>query len=283
MGFHQKPSTFVSHVRLKVENLERSLAYYQEIIGFDILERTSTTVELTADGKTSILSLEQPKGVKPKKPRTTGMYHFALLLPTKKDLADFVMHLAKNDVQVAAGDHLVSEALYIKDPDGNDIEIYVDRDPNVWKWSNGEVAMTTDPVNFQELLTHQVPGESWQGLPKDTIMGHIHLYVAGLDKTEQFYVEGLGFEVVNRFGGQALFLSTAKYHHHIAVNTWNGVGAPRPEENSAGMDYYRLIYNDEAAVKATIANLEKIGATITQENDRIMTSDPAGNRIQLSY
>src|SRR5690554_82670 len=147
MGFHQKPSTFVSHVRLKVENLERSLAYYQEIIGFDILERTSTTVELTADGKTSILSLEQPKGVKPKKPRTTGMYHFALLLPTKKDLADFVMHLAKNDVQVAAGDHLVSEALYIKDPDGNDIEIYVDRDPNVWKWSNGEVAMTTDPVN----------------------------------------------------------------------------------------------------------------------------------------
>lgn len=283
MGFHSKPTTYVSHVRLNVENLERSLTYYQEIIGFDILEQTDTTAELTADGKTSLLSLVQPEGVKPKQPRTTGIYHFALLLPEKKDLAQFVMHLSEKNIQVGAGDHLVSEALYIKDPDGNDIEIYIDRDPSVWDWKDGEVAMTTDPVNFEELMKHQVEGESWQGLPEGTLMGHIHLYVDELEKTEQFYVEGLAFDVVNRFGGQALFLSDADYHHHIAVNTWQGVGASRPAENSAGMESYRIVYNDEKAVQTTVTNLEKIGAKVTEEDDRILTEDPAGNRIELTY
>ncbi|HHU20352.1 MAG TPA: VOC family protein [Bacilli bacterium] len=283
MVFHVKPATYVNHVRLNVEDLARSLKYYQEIIGFEVLERTDRTAKLTADGKTTLLSLVQPEGVKPKQPRTTGIYHFALLLPKKKDLANFVIHLSDNNVKAGAGDHLVSEAFYLKDPDGNDIEIYVDRDPNVWDWNKGEVAMTTDPVNIQELLTHRNADETWQGLPKDTVLGHIHLYVDDLKKAEQFYVNGLGFDVVNRFGGQALFLSTEKYHHHIAVNTWQGVGAPRPAENSAGMESYQLIYNDNAAVQATIANLEKVGAKVTEEDGRIMTEDPAGNRVELSY
>ena len=283
MGFHSKPNTHVGQVRLKIEDLDRSLKFYQEIMGFAILDRTDTTANLTADRKTSILRLEQPEGIQPKQPRTTGMYHFALLLPTRKDLADFVIHLSENNIQVGAADHLVSEALYIKDLDGNEIEIYVDRDPEVWDWNGEEVAMTTDPLNFQELISHRVPDEKWVGLPTETVMGHIHLHVAELEKTEEFYVKGLGFDVVNRFGSQALFLSTAKYHHHIGLNTWNGVGAAKPAENTVGMESVEFIYNDKAAIEATVAKLEKIGATVVEEDGRTFTYDPSGIKIELAY
>ena len=230
MGFHTKPTTFVGHVKIKVENLERSLTFYQEVLGFDILERTNSTAKLTTDGKTSILSLEQPENVIPKQGRTTGLYHFAILLPERSDLANIVVHFVEKGIRFAASDHLVSEALYLDDPDGNGIEIYSDRDPSVWKWDSNEVAMTTIRLDIQNLLTSIKPGEKWEGMPQGTVMGHIHLHVAELEKTEEFYIKGLGLGVVNRFAGQALFMSDEKYHHHVAINVWNGVGAPKPAE-----------------------------------------------------
>ena len=153
MGFHTKPTTFVGHVKIKVENLERSLTFYQDVLGFDILEQTNSTATLTTDGKTSILSLEQPENVIPKQGRTTGLYHFAILLPERSDLANIVVHFVEKGIRFAASDHLVSEALYLDDPDGNGIEIYSDRDPSVWKWDRNEVAMTTIRLDIQNLLT----------------------------------------------------------------------------------------------------------------------------------
>ncbi|KRG12160.1 glyoxalase [Virgibacillus soli] len=282
MSFHRKPKTFVGHVNIKVENLERSLQYYQEIIGFTILERTSSTAKLTTDGKTSILSLEQPENVIPKQGRTTGLYHFALLLPEKRDLANIVVHFIENGIRFGSSDHLVSEALYLHDPDGNEIEIYIDRDPSEWQWDREEVAMTVDPLNFERLLKNVVTEKTWKGLPAATLMGHIHLHVSELRETEEFYVNGLGFDVVNRYGGQALFLSTGKYHHHIGVNTWNGVGAPKPSENSVGMESFTLILPSEEAVKETINNLHKIGVSVKEEDGRLLTYDPSGNRIELT-
>ncbi len=265
-----------------LENLERSLQYYQEIIGFTILERTSSTAKLTTDGKTSILSLEQPENVIPKQGRTTGLYHFALLLPEKRDLANNVVHFIENGIRFGSSDHLVSEALYLHDPDGNEIEIYIDRDPSEWQWDREEVAMTVDPLNFERLLKNVVTEKTWKGLPAATLMGHIHLHVSELRETEEFYVNGLGFDVVNRYGGQALFLSTGKYHHHIGVNTWNGVGAPKPSENSVGMESFTLILPSEEAVKETINNLHKIGVSVKEEDGRLLTYDPSGNRIELT-
>ncbi|NIK77602.1 catechol 2,3-dioxygenase [Paenibacillus castaneae] len=280
MNFHSEPSTFVSQVNLKVSNLERSLSFYQEVIGFKILSQTETKADLTADGKKTLLTIEQPEHVKPKQKSTTGIYHFALLLPERSDLAGIVRHFVQLGLRIGSADHLVSEALYLADPDGNEIEIYIDRNPSVWSWSDGEVAMATDPLDFRNLLSSEQE-KTWNGLPTGTIMGHIHLHVSQLDEAEQFYTQGLGFEVVNRFGAQALFISTGKYHHHIGLNTWAGIGAPPPAPNSVGLESYLLVFPNEEARGRIIAQLRNIGATVQEKNGFYVTADPSGNQIQL--
>ncbi|MFD1175764.1 VOC family protein [Paenibacillus puldeungensis] len=281
MNFHRGSNPYVGQVSLKVQQLERSLTFYKEAIGFSVLKQTETTADLTADGKTVLLSLEQPDNVIPTPRKTTGLYHFALLLPTRSDLANYVRHFAELGLRIGSSDHLVSEALYLSDPDGNGIEIYRDRNPSEWTWRNGQVEMAVDPLDFRDLLSHEEE-KPWTGLPADTVMGHIHLHVSELQTTEKFYSKGLGFEVVNRFGAQALFISSGKYHHHIGLNTWNGVGAPKPPENSAGLKSFTLIYPDEAARNRVVANLGQMNFNVHQEGSgSIATTDPSGNRILL--
>ncbi|KAF0823138.1 VOC family protein [Cytobacillus firmus] len=280
MNFHQKPITFVAQVNIKVQDLQRSLAFYKEVIGFKVLSKTDRTAELTADGKTALLRIEQPENAEPKMGRTTGLYHFALLLPKRSDLAKIVRHFVEIGLQFGSSDHLVSEALYLSDPDGNGIEIYIDRSPSDWTWKNGEVMMTVDPLDFPDLISIGQQ-QSWKGLPAGTVMGHIHLHVAELANTEKFYTEGLGFEAVCRYGTQALFISSGKYHHHIGLNTWNGVGAPQPSENSVGLQSFKLIFENEAAINQAVENLKKLGAAAAVENNKVITEDPSGNRIIL--
>jgi catechol 2,3-dioxygenase len=281
MNFHRKPITFVSNVTVKVQDLNRSIAFYQKIVGFDILEKNNTTAELTADGKTSILTLEQPDNVEPKQRRTTGLYHFAILLPTRRDLANFVFHSIEVGLPLASSDHLVSEALYFSDPDGNGIEVYRDRDPAGWTWQDNQVEMAVDPLDFEDLLQAGEKGR-WQGLPKETVMGHIHLHVAEMENTKHFYEKGLGFETVSQFGNQALFISTGKYHHHIGLNTWNGVGAPQPSENSVGLQSYTISYPTKEAVHHTVQKLKAIGASVKEEENQAITKDPSGNKIIIT-
>lgn len=282
MGFHEKPTTHIGNVIIKVMDLERSLAFYQDIIGFRVLERSENCAKLTVDGKTSFLELIQPDDVVPKRRGTTGLYHFALLLPSEKDLANIVVHLSQHRVYFGASDHLVSQALYLQDIDGNEIEIYCDRPATTWTWRDEEVNMATLPLDFERLLKHATPNEPWDKLPEETVMGHIHLHVAELKETEKFYVQGLGMDLVLRFGAQALFLSYGKYHHHVGVNTWNGVGAPRPPKNGVGLESFSLVFNDENTRAETVNNLQVIGATVEAEGDDIVTYDPSGNKIILT-
>ena len=195
------------------------------------MKKNADKVVLTADGKTPLLIIEQPENVTPKEPHRSGLYHFALLLPKRADLGAIIKHFMQHNVRIGASDHLVSEALYLSDPDGNGIEIYTDRDPSVWSWENGKVAMSTDPLDGESIIAESA-GQTWDGLPAGTVMGHVHLHVAHLPETEKFY-NALGFEVVTNYP-QALFMSNGKYHHHIGLNTWNGEGAPRPSDRECG-------------------------------------------------
>jgi catechol 2,3-dioxygenase len=280
MDFHHEPITFVGQVNLKVQNLERSLAFYREVIGFKVLEQTERTANLTADGKTVLLSIQQLNNIVPNQGKTTGLYHYALLLPKRSNLAEIVQHFRGIGLRFGSSDHLVSEALYLSDPDGNGIEIYIDRDPSEWEWGNGDVVMAVDPLNFADLLAggEQRP---WKGLPASTVMGHIHLHVSELVKTEEFYSKGLGFEVVNRYGAQALFISDGKYHHHIGLNTWNGLGAPAPSPNSVGLESFTLMLPNEEKKNKIIAQLKNIGASVIEDNGSTVATDPSGNRIHL--
>lgn len=280
MSFHKKPATYVSHVHLNVQNLDRALHFYREVIGFSVLSQKGNMAELTADGKHALVTLEQPEDAVPKPRRTTGLYHFALLLPTREHLAQIVLHLAERDIPLGSADHLVSEALYLHDPDGNGIEIYRDRDPSEWEWQNREVSMTVDPLDFRDLLDG-VRRQPWDGLPPETIMGHIHLHVARLDEAETFYADGLGFEVVNRYGGHALFVSTGNYHHHIGLNVWNGIGAPAPPENSVGLHEYTIVFPDAEARGKAVDRIRALGAVVTETDGLMRTADPSGNRIVL--
>ncbi|KRF62081.1 glyoxalase [Bacillus sp. Soil768D1] len=281
MKFQSYPNTYVGYVHIIIEDLSRSLKFYKEIIGFEVLEQSADKAVLTADGKTPLLILEQPDGVTPKQLRTTGLYHFALLVPCRADLAKILLHLIQCRYPLqGASDHYVSEAIYLGDPDGNGIEIYCDRPEETWKWQNGQVEMGTEALDAEGLLAEN-DESPWTGLPSETVMGHIHLHVADIGATEEFYTKGLGFDIVVRYGGQALFVSTGNYHHHIGLNTWNGVGAPAPEATSVGLKSFTLILPSEEARKNTVERLQQLGSFINQEKEAVVTKDPSGNVIHL--
>lgn len=241
--FHQKPNLFIQNVTLKVSNLSRSIDFYTEIIGFRILQQEEGRVTLTADGQHALITLVEVPNAQFVR-GATGLYHFALLLPSRKDLGNLIQHFIQKNVQIGAGDHDVSEALYLSDPDGNGIEMYIDRPADTWKWdSNGQVYMTTDPVQFQSVL-READG-TWSGLPIDTVMGHIHLSVRNLQESEDFYTSLLDYAVVSRYGGQALFISTGGYHHHIGLNTWHSEGAEALPKDAVGIQSYTVQLPDQ--------------------------------------
>lgn len=282
MNFHVKPVTYVGEVGLKVLDLKEMIRFYKEIIGFEVLKETENTAVLGAGGQ-ALLKLEAGNGIIPKNQRYAGLYHFAILLPDRKELGKMLLHLHNNGVGIGSSDHLVSEALYLSDPEGNGIEIYRDREPEEWDWNGSQVVMAVDPVDAAGLVkAAEASGEVFQGLPAGTVMGHIHLHVSDLVKAKDFYVNGLGFEVVSSLGGQALFLADQKYHHHIGLNVWNGIGIPALPENAAGLGYYTLVLENEEKRKATVSQLRDFGAEVEMQGDLVEVKDPAGNTIRLT-
>lgn len=284
--FHKKPNLYASHIQLKVSNLARSIEYYTTIIGFKVLEQTATTAYLTADGKTSLVSLVEVQNAQPLRQGFAGLYHLALLLPSRKDLGNIVQHFVNLNIRIGAADHDVSEALYLNDPDGNGIEIYIDRDESEWTWFEGEqVHMVTEQLNFQGILA-EADGK-WEGMPTDTVMGHIHLSVSDLTKSEEFYTKVLDYKVVTRYGAQALFVSTGKYHHHFGLNTWQSTNGPAPAADMVGLKSFTVVLKDEAYSEIVKQNLQANNYVIETFEDApsyggtqlFSTVDPNGLRI----
>lgn len=280
MNFHKKPVTYVGEVGLKVIDIEKMKKFYQEIIGLSLISEEQNKVELGVGGKV-LLKLEAMEGTMPKQDRYAGLYHFAILLPTREDLGKILVHLHQQGIQLGSSDHLVSEALYLSDPEGNGIEIYRDREPEQWSWSNAEVLMAVDPIDAQGLVeAARNSSEPWTAMPDDTVVGHIHLHVSDLAKAREFYREGLGFEVVASMGDQALFLADQKYHHHIGMNVWNGTGIPALPEKEAGLHYYTLIMEEDKRNEAA-KKIRSLDMEITEHDSYWEVKDPSGNAIRL--
>jgi Glyoxalase/Bleomycin resistance protein/Dioxygenase superfamily. len=275
-NFHKSPNLYIGEVAIQVTDLDRSLLFYQNIIGLKILKRSDQSAQLTTDGKTPLLTLFRPENALPRRRMTTGLYHFALLVPSRSDLGSFLRHLLESGYPLlGASDHLVSEAIYLNDPDGNGIEVYRDRPSREWSWKENLVEMATLELDAQGVLS--AAKNPWMGMPDGTIMGHIHLHVANLKEAEIFYTNGLGFEIVSYYP-QAVFLSTGKYHHHLAINTWAGKGAPHPKENEAGLKWFTIHYPDEESREKAKVRLARMGAPVTGDE----TVDPSGNIIHLA-
>ena len=280
-SFHEKPNKFINHIALKVQDIDRSKEFYKKIMGFNILRENNKEVILTVDGSTPLITLIQPEDIIPKLPRKTGLYHFAILLPNILDLGLFLKNIRDNKYPLIGGsNHGVSQAIYLEDPDDNGIEIYIDTDTSTWNWKASHVNMTNEPLDIDGLL-NEAGNKSWEGLSPKTIIGHIHLHVADLIQSEKFYKEGLGYNLVSSIPNQALFFSSGEYHHHIAINIWNGKGSPPLAENSAGMKYYSIVFPNVEERKRTINNLNKLGYKVMEEKDEFFTEDPSRNKIKL--
>jgi catechol 2,3-dioxygenase len=285
------PGLTIGAVSLTVADLERSIAFYRDAFGFQVHSRDERSARLGAghgDGVGSagsvLLDLHEVPGAK-RPLRATGLFHYAVLLPSRADLARAVLRLSAAGVRIqGASDHGVSEAIYLADPDGNGIEIYRDRPRSEWPHERGgAVSMPTEPLDLEGLLREAPRDPDSTGpAPDGTRIGHVHLHVADLAAAERFYVDVLGFDVVTRYGSQALFVSAGGYHHHVGLNTWAGVGAPPPPEGSAGLRWFELAHTSDEERDRTVSRVAASGVKANRIGDDYMVRDPAQNGIRLA-
>jgi catechol 2,3-dioxygenase len=269
-------------VRLRVANLDRQRAFYERAIGLHSIDPSNGFARLGADGTTVVELLESPDAG-PKPPGTTGLFHLAILVPDRAELAAALARVTQAGWRVTgASDHLVSEALYLNDPEGNGIEIYRDRPRSEWRYADGSIQMSTLPLDLHDLLgelerTQRDAG----GMPAATRIGHVHLNVADLADAEAFYSGALGFDVTVRGYPGALFLSTGGYHHHIGVNTWAGAGAPAPPAGSRGLEWLELAVDDPRQLAELAEHLEGAGVALERVPEGLHTHDPSGNGLLI--
>lgn len=226
----------IASIRVVVSDLDRSLRFYRETIGFQLIERRGDDATLGAAGGPVLLELLQRTDAIPRPRRSAGLYHFAILVPSRAALGRAVRRLADQRWSLTgAADHLVSEAVYLDDPDGLGVEIYRDRPRESWRVDGGQVAMATDPLDLEGVVGEPGAERAWQGLDRGTVIGHVHLQVAQLADAEAFYCGDIGFTPTLRRYPGALFVAAGGYHHHVGLNTWAGVGVPPPPEQAVGL------------------------------------------------
>jgi catechol 2,3-dioxygenase len=268
-------------VELTVAELERSLAYYREAIGLDVLESGAGRASLGA-GEAELLGLVEVPGA-PAATAHTGLFHFALLVPDRPSLARWLAHAMREQIPLTgASDHYVSEALYLRDPDRHGIEIYADRPRELWEGRVHE-RMTTEPLDVDDLLRElDDPAiEPFDGLPTGTGMGHVHLQVAEIPHTIRFYRDLLGFDLVAGWG-EAAFLSAGGYHHHLGANTWQSAGASPPPPGSAALRHATIVLPDASERDRVASRVADAGQEPVETEAGLLVGDPSGNALVLA-
>jgi catechol 2,3-dioxygenase len=235
----------VAKVGLKARDAKALADYYSATVGLEQLSSDGETVTLGAEGR-PLLVIEGDKAAKPDDPKSAGLFHTAFLLPSRADLGRWINFAAERQIRIdGASDHLVSEALYLTDPEGNGIEIYADRMPSEWKRNGDQIAMATQRMDIAGVRASVPAGDAgWQGAPENSIVGHVHLRVGDPLAAEDWWHETLGFETVAKYGAQAVFLSSGGYHHHIGANTWQSAGAGKRDQGRSGLAWVELRSSD---------------------------------------
>jgi len=265
-------------VHLTVSDLERSLAYYRKVVGLDVLEQDADRASLGADS-TELLGLVEQPGAQPSD-GYTGLFHFALLVPDRPALARWLTHAVRDEVPLTGlSDHYVSEAIYLRDPDRHGIEIYADRPRELWEGRVGE-RMTTEPLDVKDLLG-EADGD-FDGMPAGTTMGHVHLKVASIPQTIEFYRDVLGFDLVVERVPQAAFLSAGGYHHHLGANTWESAGAPPPPAASAALRHATVVLPSGEARDDAVRRVADAGQEPEATATGTLVRDPSGNAVLLT-
>ncbi|MEM9080425.1 MAG: VOC family protein [Verrucomicrobiota bacterium] len=276
---HTRP-LFVHSYELVVRDLERVSRYYQKAIGLELIS-SHLSGHVLGVGGVPLLTLEQDKTADVEPRRTAGLYHMAFLVPTREDLGRFLKHLVEEKISLdGSADHLVSEALYLSDPEGNGIEVYADRSHQVWEFDRGgHVRLDSKALDVRGLLAAAAKGP-WEGLPARTGLGHIHLQVGDVPEAAQFYEGVMGMKVMARMKG-AIFFATGDYHHHIGANVWHSEGALKRKRKMSGLKGYRMVYNDAAEMEKAIQTLDELEIVVTSSASGKVIEDPWGMRIEL--
>jgi len=271
----------VGRAHLVVEDLRLVSDFYQKIIGLSVLESTPSGEVLGVGGR-PLLTLTAGRGVARAPRNAAGLFHTAFLVPDRNALGHWLSHAVESGLRLdGASDHLVSEALYLSDPEGNGIEIYRDRLPDEWTYHpDGTVAMSTERLNLQALV-NSAPKTAWGGMEAGTAIGHIHLQVGDLPQADAFYRDVLGLKIMARYPG-ASFFATGAYHHHIAANTWNSRGARARAENMTGLSDYQVRFNDKASLDKALAAAEAQEILVTKGAEGWSLRDPWGIGLTLA-
>src|SRR3954466_12704088 len=271
------PDTAVGPVRLTVTDPDRAQAFYERTIGLRPLEERDSALRLGPEGGAPLVELVGEPDAPPRPGGTTGLFHQAILFPTRADLAQALHRVIDAGWRLTgASDHLVSEALYLNDPEGNGIELYRDRPREEWRHEGGELQMATLPLDLQDLVEELHGAEVQEGgAPAGTRIGHVHLNVGDLAAAEAFYNGALGFDVTVRGYPGALFLSAGGYHHHIGLNTWAGEGAPPPPPGSRGLRSFDVELPSAAEVDEVAGRLDQAGADPVREDGVVLARDPS--------
>lgn len=270
------PKSTVGAVILAVRDLEETTAFYRNVIGLDLQGEQSGRVELGVDNNPLVILEHRPDGRQ--FPLSPGLFHMAILVPSRQDLGHWLEHCTRQGHRLSGvGDHIVSEALYLSDPEGNGIEIYRDRPLQEWQYADGELVMDTLAVDLHSLL-EEAYDKPFRGMPEGTKMGHVHLQVNDLQQARRFYRDVVGFDVMTGMPS-ASFLSAGGYHHHLGMNTWRSRGVEARPEDALGLIAYQVVLPDEEALKTHLSAMENRGAEIETQNGTAYLIDPSGNKI----
>jgi len=271
--------THIGRVRLRVGDLERALAFYHGVLGLNVSRDEGSTLTLG-----DLLVLEEHPGIarRPARPVTTGLYHVALLVPDRRELGRSLLGLRQAGYPLRGmSDHAVSESLYLDDPDGNGLEIYADRPRSMWPVRDGVVQMTVDPMDVAGVIAagRERP-EPWVGLPRETVVGHVHFTVSRLEPAVAFYRDVIGFDVMMSIPS-LVAVSAGGYHHHLNLNTWAGEQAPQDSDRVAGLSGWELRVPDGDARKALTERATAAGA-LAQSSNGVKAADPDAVQVEIT-